>query len=241
MKKLLLSDFFIELQKEIYCIVKLDPNFPNYTSGSDIDIFCYNIESMSKNLLLTGNSYLNEGYEIKVTNLENKDQVHIDFMIGDKIEFRFDLYKRLPIYHKILIKPALFESIIEKSVIKKISTDSDNYVVYIPSPTDEKLIRYIEYQEWYCERPDKIKHIEFILNNPPTDDEQINFLQKLHHYTEIPKTYVHHKKQGLSFTRKLKNIYIKIRSKTLLGLIKASILLPIKTAKKYIKNCFKGQ
>ncbi len=92
MKKLQLPNFFREIQKEVYCIIKLDPNFPDYTSGSDIDLFCYNAESISKDILLVGNSYLNDGYEIKVTDLKEKSQIYIDFMMSGKIEFRFDLY-----------------------------------------------------------------------------------------------------------------------------------------------------
>jgi len=238
MKQLILSDFFKELQKEVYCIVKIDPEFPNYKSGSDIDLFCYNAESVSKSILLTGNPYLKEGYEVKVTNHEDRGQIYIDFIIADKIEFRFDLYNQLPFYRNVLIKPALFESIIENRVARKTANDSDNYVIYVPSLIDEMLIRYIEYHEWYGKRPDKIKHVEFILNKSILGENHLYFMQKLHHYTKLPKSLNDYEKQGLSFTRKLKNIYSKIKSKTLLELIYISFLVPIKIIKRFLANCF---
>jgi len=57
--------------------------------------------------------------------------------------------------------------------------------IFIPSSIDDNILRYIEYQEWYGQRPDKIKHINYILE-ACTPKEKNKFLEKLHHYTELP-------------------------------------------------------
>ena len=61
--------------------------------------------------------------------------------------------------------------------------------VRVPSQLDENIIRYIEYHEYYAQRPDKIKHIDYIQQS--IKDSNINtndFFDKLYYYTEIPPT-----------------------------------------------------
>jgi hypothetical protein len=60
--------------------------------------------------------------------------------------------------------------------------------VKVPSAIDENILRYIEYQEWYGQRPDKIKHIEYLEEKIKSSEININnLLDKLHYYTELPK------------------------------------------------------
>jgi len=179
-----LKEIFKKLEHETYSIIKLSNDFPNYKTGSDIDIFCLNTENIAKKILAFSNRYLNKGYEIQIN--ENENKIYIDFLNENKIDFRFDLYKKIPSYIYLNIKPALFESIIENSCQKKIDND---FYVYIPNIVDELIIRYIEYQEWYGRRPDKIKHIEYINNFICDEILKKTFLNKLHHYTALPRNY----------------------------------------------------
>lgn len=175
-----LSYFFKQIEDESYAIVKLSAEFPKYIAGSDIDIFCFSAERITKKILSAGNKYCHEGYEITV--VDNDEKIYVDFLLNNKIDFRFDLYKKLPHFEHLHIKPALFESIIENRVSKGIN--ENEMKIYIPQEIDELIIRYIEYHEWYEKRPDKIKHIDYIIEATNFDENiKAQFLNKLHYYT----------------------------------------------------------
>ncbi len=177
-----LRPFIKAIQDEVYCIVKKPEHFPEYYKGSDLDIFCYDIESITKKLIAVGTTFVSHDYEIKITSNKYK-QVYLDFVASGSIEFRFDLYSQLPSYKNLIIKPALFESIIENRI--KVRMDK-NTSYFIPNKIDESLIRYLDYHEWYRERPDKVKHIDYIFHHSTKNETQA-FLTKLHHYTALPK------------------------------------------------------
>lgn len=168
-----LKDIFEHLKEEQYCIVKKPIKFPKYEEGEDIDIFCYFVERVIEKLLFKLKDY---PFEIKVKK-ENK-RAYIDLLKDDKIYFRFDIYGEIPKYKNILIKDAFFSSIIENSHFEN--------NIKVPSKIDEMIIRYLEYQEYYAQRPDKIKHIEYIKEYLNEKNKKI-FFDKLHYYTELPQ------------------------------------------------------
>lgn len=177
-----LDKFFQEFNHQIYCIIKPSKDLPSYKKGSDIDIFCYDIDKMTAVILNIGNRYIEKGLEIVMSNMNG--QRYVDFIHSDtgEIEFRFDVYEVLPTYQKLLIKPAFFENVIENRKLVDLSVDCS---IFIPNSIDDNILRYIEYQEWYGQRPDKIKHINYILESCTSKEKNI-FLEKLHHYTALP-------------------------------------------------------
>lgn len=181
-----LDRFFFAVRNNIYVIVKLNEDFPNYYTGSDIDIFCYNKDEVAKQILSVGNGYLDQGFEINVT---DTSELHtfVDFYYSGELEFRFDLYQSLPKYQKIKIKEHYIFSVIENAVALYREFDGTRYPLYVPSEVDELLLRYVEYIEWYELRPDKIKHLDYIVNNISHDSNRISFINKLHLYTELPE------------------------------------------------------
>lgn len=209
-----LKPIFQKLEKETYSIIKISNDFPKCKVGSDIDILGLNIENIAKIIIQSGNDYIDKGYTINFNDTET--QIKIDFILNTKIILRFDLYKKLPLYENINIKPALFESIIENSISKIIEK---NFIVYIPNIIDDLVIRYIEYNEWYGVRPDKIKHIDYI-NQYITDSKLKNkFLDKIHHYTAFSHKQVKignkkplAKKKYKIFWKKIKNFLKKNKS-----------------------------
>lgn len=181
--KIDLKPLFEKLESKQYCVIKLPSEFPEYKLGSDIDIFCYDIEDISRIFLgFLVQDLIVQDLIVKVIN--RTTHIYIDIMDNEKIHLRFDLYGALPTYKNILLKEAFFSSVIENAQ----TIEQNGYKVKVPSQIDENIIRYIEYQEWYGQRPDKIKHIEYI------EERIINFgidinqlLDKLHYYTELPK------------------------------------------------------
>jgi hypothetical protein len=180
-----LVSFFKSIGTEQYCIIKISSRFPEYSAGEDIDIFCYDYDHISRKVLEWGNQYVQDGLDIKVQSQAAFNHASIDFMDGKKIHFRFDIYGQLPVYKKVLIKPALFESIIEHSKTVSYQYGEKAFTVKVPHHIDDSILRYIEFIEWYNVRPDKIKHLDYIMECID-EDIKIQFLTKLHHYTALP-------------------------------------------------------
>jgi len=196
--KLDLSKFFKEFEDEQYCIIKLDKNFPNYYEYSDIDIFCYDVLKLADKIFKNGQNYIDRGFEIKATEVCLNTQVHIDFFIGGKLDFRFDLYQNIPDYKKILIKPAFYSSVIENRTAVQKQSETEFFKIYVPCKTDELILRYIEFVEYYDIRADKIKHANYI-NSYANKLDKKKFLDKLHFYTAIPEAKCDEKKINKTF------------------------------------------
>ncbi len=182
--KLDLDRFFYQVRDQVYVIVKL-VDFPNYYKGSDIDIFCYDKNDFAKRILAIGNGYLKQGFEICVADKE-QSHTYVDFRLDGELEFRFDLYQALPRYERIRLKEHYIYSVIENARVLSRERDGVEYPIYVPSAVDDLLLRYVEYIEWYELRPDKLKHLDYILDAVASDSTRIGFLDKLHLYTELP-------------------------------------------------------
>ena len=176
-----LSKIFQKLEDKSYCIIKLPDVFPSYDIGSDLDIFCYDVEDISRNILSNIQEFITSDLKIKIT--DNKTQIYIDIIDNEKIHFRFDLYGALPYYKNIDIKDAFFSSTIENTQVLVIN----NINIKVPSNIDGAILRYIEYQEWYAQRPDKIKHIKYLGDKIEQNEIDVNkMFDKLHYYISIP-------------------------------------------------------
>ncbi|ETX12584.1 hypothetical protein MUS1_03085 [Marinomonas ushuaiensis DSM 15871] len=130
--------------------------------------------------------YLDSSSTIAI--IDNPTKTHVDFMVNNEIHFRFDLYKQLPIYRNISLKPAFFSSVIESASVISVTEDNRVASIKVPSKTDDLILRYVEYHEYYAARPDKIKHVEYIQQKIVGNEiEQVKMLDKLHYYTAFPK------------------------------------------------------
>ncbi len=201
-----LQRLFNSLTTENYCLVKISKIFPLYNIGSDLDIYCINIKELTNQIT----QFLNENIiEEKLIIVEKKhNQTYIDLFIDEELNLRFDLYDALPEYRNILLKPCFFSSVIEKSVYLEIEKTS----IKVPCKAHDCMIRYLEYHEWFSERPDKIKHIEYILDFLEKDSiKKQNFFELLHYYIEIPKPITMPEKKII----KIKNESVLILNKTI--------------------------
>lgn len=199
-----------EIKEEEYCIIKLNQDFPSYHAGQDLDIFCYHPEAMSKKILKWANPYLSDTISIDITLKNGNLHLYVDILENKEIHFRFDLYGALPHYQKLLIKPAFFESVVENRVEKRLSNDGGT-CCFVPSPIDDIMLRYFEFVEWYDVRPDKIKHLEFLMAELEEEDKP-QFMRKLHHYTALPET--RYEEAKVQHFRMIRYVYKKLKGKT---------------------------
>ena len=184
--KLDLKKFFRLVEDQSYVVIKPSDILPDYDIGSDIDIFCYDTIKMTEIITNFLSSYIGCDSEIKI--VDNTKKMHIDFVVDNDINFRFDLYKSLPCYKNISIKSSFFSSVIEGAISANFNCDinSEEFVINIPSIQDDFILRYIEYHEYYAQRPDKIKHITYIQDKIPKEIAVLA-LDKLHYYTSFPE------------------------------------------------------
>ena len=228
--KIDLLKVFTGLEKKHYSIIKLPNLFPSYEIGSDLDIFCFDVEDITKIILKVLNQEIDDGFHILF--MKSGDNMKIDIMDGDIIHLRFDLYNKLPRYKNVIIKEGLFSSIIENSIIKKV----DGLKIKIPSDLDETLLRYIEYNEWFAERPDKIKHINYIENKIKTKSVDLNvFLDKLHFYIDFPKNLEENSVSKSKSLTKL-NYLIELIIKTINTIQNKGFTFTIKKISTFFKN-----
>jgi len=182
MDRLNLKTIFEALDGEKYCVIKPSEIFPLYDKGSDIDIFCYSLKNISRIIINKLSNHTYDQFSVKVC--ESPNHIYIDYMEGDDIDIRFDLYGDMPVYANLQLRRGLFGSIIERSS----NVEYEGCALRVPSKVDDLLLRYIEYNEWFSERPDKIKHIDYI-NNMVKDSQELRaeMLDRLHHYIALPE------------------------------------------------------
>ncbi|EKO3443217.1 TPA: hypothetical protein ACOJPC_002310 [Vibrio fluvialis] len=184
MNKIDLTELFISIKNQPYVVIKSSNELPFIKSGSDVDIFCLDLEEMTKNILAFLNGFIKDNYRIRVTT--NLNHRYVDLLDKESIIARFDLYGELPVFENLSLKSSFFLSVIEGAIVNdkhiKVTKDIDDYI-----------LRYCEYIEYYATRPDKIKHIDFI-NDNYDDKIKSDALTKLYYFTSFKLPNVLHTK-----------------------------------------------
>ena len=183
--KLNLLRFFQLIEHESYVVIKPSPLLPDYKPGTDMDIFCYHSSAMIEKITAFLAPYVKDNSTIKVS--DSIDKAHIDYIVNESIHFRFDIYKSLPCYKNILLKEGFYSSVIESAIALELPDGYSDTIIKVPAVIDDVILRYVEYHEYYAERPDKIKHIHYIEQKFANAANTMNLaFDKLHYYTAFP-------------------------------------------------------
>jgi len=185
--KLNIVDFIKQIENLNYIIIKKPEHFPEYYTGSDLDIICDDKRELIQNLLIVGNNYIeNHNFEIRVASNENTNHTKVDFYFEEILELRFDVHEGLPKFKNVKIRDDYANSLLEhKQKLEIVDKIGLTFIVNIPSNIDELIFRYIEYFEWFERRPDKIKHLEYVEQHLKNDEERITFFDRLHTYMDL--------------------------------------------------------
>ena len=179
-----LNKLFDDLSEESYVIIKIADNFPNYKVGDDLDILCRDLELVSKIIINFISDYVNAFSKLQIHN-RSSTHVQIDFTVNKKINIRFDLFAALPSYERTKFKPSYFDIIIESCRFATVQ----GCTVKVPNFIDDCILRYAEFNEYFGDRADKIKHIDFILKNIDGDDaSKKKFFVRLHHFLSFQES-----------------------------------------------------
>jgi hypothetical protein len=155
-----------------YVIIRKPSNFPQYQIGTDIDILCDDLQSIitySKNCFKD----LKVFYTLRPSN-----HYHIDILNSNNtLHLKLDFIDSLSVYKKTNIPNIIFNEIL--------NTKTNVYGVYEPSFEYDLLLRYFEYKEFIQERPNKLKHLDYIKQYPNGINIVNNLLKKYNIHDKI--------------------------------------------------------
>lgn len=191
--KVQIKELFKTLQDENVVIIKLSEDFPKYYSGSDIDMFCADPYAVARKILAFTNRYIFEGAEVRVKHDTERKKMHIDIFFEGDFDIRFDLHGALPRYKNVRVKREFFPAVLSK----KKKTERNGVEIFVPSDIDEMVLRYIEFHEYFNQRPKKVKHLDYVV-----EKDNPEFLNRLHAFIK----YVDVPKQG--FFEKIRSLFI---------------------------------
>ncbi len=151
-----LADFFRDMPE--YAVLKLSEYFPNYHDYSDIDILCADPAAVLAHIRKVGQAYERRGFTVELD--ENNGHLHLDFYApgAQRLNCRFDLLRSLEVYRKLSVTPDFAPAILAD----RTKTSQHGAEVYVPAVGHDLALRFLEFIEWKEERPDKVKHWEFI-------------------------------------------------------------------------------
>ncbi|MES1166632.1 MAG: LicD family protein, partial [Pseudomonadota bacterium] len=171
---LALADFFRDMPA--HAVLKLSENFPSYHDYSDIDILCADRTAVLAHILAVGQDYQRRGFTIK--QVEDNGHLHVDFYApgAKRLNFRFDLLAALDAYKKLTISPDFAPAVLAG----RLARTQHGATVQVPALAHDLALRFVEFVEWREERPDKVKHWEFIQKTGNFD-----FVEVVNRFTDL--------------------------------------------------------
>jgi hypothetical protein len=177
----------LECMGENYVLIKMDPSFPAYVPGSDLDVIVFDRLETLKRIVNYYDSNLADNCELKVK--DENDHCYIDFICEEgQLDLRIDLIDNFEFLTKISVKLSFLTHLFVNRNIK----DYGDFKVYVPCLEDELTLRYFEYLEWFERRPDKIKHLDYICN---VEDDSVRqrFIENTHRFIQFKRKVWHGK------------------------------------------------
>ena len=218
----LVLKIFKSIENEQYVIIKYSSIENMIKDGADIDLLSENIERIIDCVIMGCKQWVSlSKNQINFKRLSNL-HAHIDFVQEEKLKLRLDLYQDFPKLGKIILRKS-FRDFFLKTRIEK--TYNNRFKFYVPNKIYESIIRYVEYVELFDKRNDKIKHLDFILNNNRNPKELI---ESLHFFVKFPPPIIPKKRR---FSKSdLNELIVKFKETPLKKIIPKTI--------KYLKNAF---
>jgi hypothetical protein len=166
-----LPEIFGQTESHAYALMKsLPAGEPEL--GSDIDILCLDKAALGKQLLRNCRLLIEHGYTIRLRELPETDQAHLDIMQGRMIALRLDLHEGLGAYQRVPIKDTFEQRLLDRREWATVDCPAGVLRLAVPDPIDNLVLRYLEYHEWFEARPDKVKHAEYIAKQLTDDPDK---------------------------------------------------------------------
>lgn len=137
--------------------------------GSDIDLLCEDAVELGRALLRNCRELIAQGYELRIRQLPETSQTHIDLMLGDQIQLRLDLHEGLGCYPSLTLREPYARCILDRAQPSRLQTPDGPVDLPMPDAADNLVLRYLEYHAFFDGRPDKIKHAQAIVDQTAND------------------------------------------------------------------------
>jgi len=184
----LIDSVFFALQDKKCMIVKYS-GFDHLRPGNDIDILCDKKSDVSKVINSVLNGLISQRDRIRIC--EN-DCIHIDIIRDEEIYLRFDLIDNFNSFKKITIRESYAEESLNRRVRSEHTFNGIKYPMFYSREDDDLVIRFLEFVENYNDRPDKIKHYDYIMDIISKDSAKACFLKTLGEIVEMPSIVLRH-------------------------------------------------
>lgn len=165
-----------------YVLIRKTDIFPDYLPGTDIDILCLD-KYHSMSLLQPYLVNLLDGEEFYLRVREAHSHLLAEIMTDGQMNLRIDLIDSLE-FKTFTVQPALKTHMFMHRQQQLV----EQYPIYLSSKDDDLLIRYLAYLEWFEQRPDKIKHLDYILANA-TEEERERLIHRTHQFIRLQPEY----------------------------------------------------
>lgn len=109
-----------------YVFLKMQPDFPEYREGQDLDIACRDIQEVAE--------YLKKELPL-CEKMRSEDHIHLDLYDIDTIDLRFDLYG-------LVISKRFTEDLLNNKETMKFWDIN----IFVPTPLHEGIIKCYEFK-----------------------------------------------------------------------------------------------
>ena len=211
-------------------VIKGGPQLPIVSRGSDIDIF----SNLPQELIsrLTENA-LNLGMEVKSRSLSST-HFHLDVFDREDFLVKFDIYGAPPSYSRLEVKNRFLWELISESKKRTIS----GFEFPVPSKIHEALIRYFEYLDFFWNGPDKVRHLDWILDSL-NQKERDEMLTLAHTYATTKENFYENRSGNGNFSWWQK-VALTLANVRLFSKIARWGLAPFPRTKKFLENTLFG-
>lgn len=163
--------------------------FDHLRPGNDIDILCDKKSDVSRVIISALNGLISQRDRIRIC---ANDCIHIDIIRGEEIYLRFDLIDNFNSFKKITIRESFAKEALIRRISSKHTFNDIDYFIFHASESDDLVIRFLDFIEHYSDRPDKIKHYDYILHVLSKDPAKANFLKTLGEIVVMPDIVLQH-------------------------------------------------
>jgi hypothetical protein len=169
-----------------YVFIKLPRPFLRLHLGEDLDIVAVDKEHVVERLLVAAKDDLESGMVVRVTYGPEHSYVHVDLLRDDLLQMRFDVASKLASFGSYRIKDVYAERMLAAAGRSEVTIRGVTVPIRVADELDELVVRYLEYHELFGTRPDKVKHLEYVMAALETSPRCRAFFGRLHENIELP-------------------------------------------------------
>lgn len=162
-----------------YALLRGAEELENVRFGQDLDILVADVEAALESFRAYYELSLAEDYDLAAEWFG--DRVHLDLMVRGEIALRLDLIEGFSSFSRLSIRPSFKIDLMVRRTVVQVCGQP----VFAPALRDELTMRYFEFMEYFDTRPDKVKHLDYIVDKLEEVSGE-RFFDAVHRYVGFP-------------------------------------------------------